>query len=99
MYINYNYHQPLTVAQICQNFSISRSFLQQLFNKNLGVAPKQYIASVKLKKAKILIKENKYTISEISEKLGFTSIHYFSRAFKKEFNISPSEYAKSIYKV
>ena len=99
MYINYNYSQPLTVAQICQNFSISRSFLQQLFNKNLGIAPKQYIAQVKLKKAKILIKENKYTISDISEKLGFTSIHYFSRAFKKEFNLSPSEYAKSIYKV
>lgn len=99
MYINYNYYQPLTVAQLCQKFSISRSFLQQLFNKNLGIAPKQYIASIKLKKAKFLIKENKYTISEISEKLGFTSIHYFSRAFKKEFNLSPSEYAKSIYKV
>lgn len=99
MFINYNYSQPLTVDQLCQKFSISRSSLQQLFNKNLGITPKQYITEVKLKKAKILIKENKYTISEISEKLGFTSIHYFSRKFKKEFNISPSDYAKSIYKI
>lgn len=99
MYINYNYFQPLTVDQICQKFSISRSSLQQLFNKNLGIAPKQYIAQLKLKKAKFLIKENKFTISEISEKLGYTSIHYFSRKFKKEFNLSPSEYAKSIYKI
>lgn len=97
-YINYNYALPLTVEQICQKFSVSRNSLQLLFKKNLNVPPKQYIAQVKLKKAKILIKENKYTISEISEMLGFTSIHYFSRKFKKEFNLSPSEYAKSIYK-
>lgn len=99
LYINYNYYLPLTVDQLCQKFSISRSSLQQLFNKNLGITPKQYITEIKLKKAKILIKENKYTISEISEKLGFTSIHYFSRKFKNEFSISPSDYAKSIYKI
>ncbi|MEG1947885.1 MAG: AraC family transcriptional regulator, partial [Lachnospiraceae bacterium] len=36
-------------------------------------------------------------ISEISSKLGFTSIHYFSRKFKQQFGITPSDYAKTIY--
>lgn len=98
LYINQNYSIPITVDHLCHKFSISRSSLQQLFNKNINIAPKQYITNIKLKHAKLLIKENKYTISEISEKLGFTSIHYFSRKFKNEFNISPSDYAKSIYK-
>ncbi|MEG0743950.1 MAG: AraC family transcriptional regulator, partial [Erysipelotrichaceae bacterium] len=45
----------------------------------------------------LLIKESLYTISEISSKLGFTSIHYFSRKFKQQFGITPSDYAKTIY--
>lgn len=98
IYINDNIYSPITIEQLCHEFSISRSSLQQLFNKNLNIAPKQYISQLKLKKAKYLIKENKYTISEISEKLGFTSIHYFSRKFKQEFNLAPSDYAKTIYK-
>lgn len=98
IYINDNIYSPITIEGLCHKFSTSRSSLQQLFNKNLNTAPKQYISSLKLRKAKYLIKENKYTISEISEKLGFTSIHYFSRKFKQEFKLSPSDYAKTIYK-
>lgn len=97
VYINDNIYSPITIEQLCHKFSISRSSLQQLFKKNLDTAPKQYISDLKLKKAKFMIKENKYTISEISDQLGFTSIHYFSRRFKQEFGIAPSDYAKTIY--
>ena len=53
--------------------------------------------NLKLNKGKLLIKESTHTISEISSMLGFTSVHYFSRKFKQEFGITPSDYAKSIY--
>lgn len=97
IYINENIYSPLTVEELSQKFLISRSSLQNIFKNNLNVSPKKFINNVKLEKAKILIKENKYTISEISNMLGFGSIHYFSRKFKEEFNISPSEFAKKIY--
>ena len=57
---------------------------------------KQYISNVKLNQAKIMIHEHNQTISEISDILGFTSIHYFSRKFKLQYGISPTDYAKSI---
>lgn len=98
VYIKEHLNTPLTVENICQNYSLSRSTLQSLFKKNLEVAPKQYINECKLSKSKLLIKENKYTLSEVSDMLSYTSIHYFSRSFKKRFGITPSEYAKSIYK-
>ena len=98
VYIKEHLNTPLTVENICQNYSVSRSTLQSLFKKNLEVAPKQYINECKLSKSKLLIKENKYTLSEVSDILSYTSIHYFSRTFKKRFGITPSEYAKSIYK-
>jgi len=97
IYINENIYEQLTIEDICMKFSISRSSLQTLFKNNLNVAPKQYISNLKLAKSKLLIKENVYTISEISAMLGFTSIHYFSRKFKQVFGITPSDYAKTIY--
>ena len=51
---------------------------------------------LKLNQAKIMIHEHNQTISEISDILGFTSIHYFSRKFKLQYGISPTDYAKSI---
>lgn len=97
IYINDKVYEQLTIEEICHKFSISRSSLQTLFKNNLNVAPKQYISDLKLSKSKLLIKESIYTISEISSKLGFTSIHYFSRKFKQHFGITPTDYAKTIY--
>ncbi len=97
LYINDNIYTTLTIEEICHHFSISRSSLQTLFKNNLAVAPKQYISDIKLNKSKLLIKESIYTISEISNKLGFASIHYFSRKFKQQFGITPTDYAKKIY--
>ncbi len=96
-YINNEIYKQITVEEICTIFSISRTSLQALFNNNIGTPPKRYIRELKLNKSKVLIKENKYTISEISNMLGFASIHYFSRSFKQRFGITPSEYAKTLY--
>lgn len=97
MYIGDTIYEQLTIEEICLKFSISRSSLQTLFKNNIGVAPKQYISDLKLKKSKLLIKESIYTISEIANMLGFTSIHYFSRKFKQQYGITPTDYAKTIY--
>ena len=97
-YMNSMITEPLTIEEICHKFSISRSSLQTLFRNNLEISPKNYMVQIKLKKSKELIRENKYTISEIAFMLGFSSIHYFSRTFKQHFNLTPSEYAKKLYK-
>ena len=89
--------EPLTIAEICQKFSISRSSLQLLFKENLDQTPKKYINDLKLEKSCQLIREQKYSISEISLMLGFNSIHYFSRAFTHKYNMAPSEYSKQMF--
>lgn len=94
LYIHNNIYENFTVEDLCQKFSISRSSLQALFRTNLELTPKQYISELKLNEAKKLIKEHDRTISQISDALGFTSIHYFSRRFKAYFGISPSDYAR-----
>jgi AraC-like DNA-binding protein len=96
-YVHSKIYEPLTVADICQRFSLSRSTLQLLFKNSVNLSPKKYISDMKLEKSCQMLRENKYTISEISLKLGYSSIHYFSNAFNQKYHISPSEYAKRIY--
>ena len=93
LYINENIYSPLNVEDLCDHFAISRSSLQSLFRNYVYTAPKEYISNLKLEKSKVLIKESKYTISEISSILGFSSIHYFSRRFKQRFGMNPTDYA------
>lgn len=96
-YIHETICEPITIAEICEKFSLSRSSLQILFKENIGKTPKKYISELKLDKSCQLIKEDRYTISEIALLLGFNSIHYFSRAFTQKYGIAPSEFAKQIY--
>ena len=96
-FIESKLYEPLTVADVCQKFSLSRSSLQLLFKNAVGQPPKKYISDMKLKRSCEMLRENKYTVSEISLKLGYSSIHYFSNAFNQKYHISPSEYAKRIY--
>lgn len=97
VYINNNLYSAFTVEDLCTKFSVSRSSLQNLFRTNLHISPKQYISNLKLNHAKQLIQEHSRTISEISDMLGFTSIHYFSRKFKTQYGMSPTDYSKSIH--
>ena len=96
-YVEINICEPLTIAEICQHFSLSRSSLQILFKNAVNQSPKKFISDMKLEKSCQMLRENKYTISEISLKLGYSSIHYFSNAFNQKYHMSPSEYAKRIY--
>jgi AraC-like DNA-binding protein len=93
-YIETNICEPLTIAEICQHFSLSRSSLQILFKNAVNQSPKKFISDMKLEKSCQMLRESKYTISEISLKMGYSSIHYFSNAFNQKYHMSPSEYAE-----
>jgi AraC-like DNA-binding protein len=56
----------------------------------------QYFRWMKIERAKELIREENYNFSEIAERLGFSSVHYFSHVFKKITDMTPSEYAVSV---
>lgn len=97
-YIDKNINKKINISTLCNEFCISSTTLHSLFKKNTNKTVNNYINDIKLKKSKELIKSSSYTFSQISELLGFSSIHYFSRKFKSHFGISPTEYSKSIYK-
>lgn len=85
-----------SVKSICNRFYISRTMLQALFRKHSGHTLMEYIVGLRIRQAKSYIREEAYNITEIASQLGFANIHYFSKVFKKEAGMSPSEYARTV---
>ncbi len=86
----------LSLRDICRATSFSKSYLEKRFKQQTGLSVMAYYRRLKTDEAKRLISRNCYTVTEISEKLGFSSVHYFSRVFKANTGMSPTSYAKSV---
>lgn len=84
----------LDVDMIADLMNLSRPTLYRKINGLSNVTPNELIKISRLKKAAELILQGDMRIYEIAEAVGFNSQSYFSRAFSKQFNMSPSQYAK-----
>lgn len=79
------------VEMLCNKIGISERQLQRKLKAGTQKSPNQLISSMRLNRAKELILTTDDTISEIAFKTGFSNPSYFSKCFKKEFNMSPSD--------
>ena len=95
-YLDRRLNGHVTIDRICSDNLIGRSQLQKLFQKRIGAGIIEYFSDMKIDAAKQLIRTEQMNFTQISEKLGYSSIHYFSRQFKKVTGMTPSEYASSI---
>jgi len=95
-YLNSNIYSRLTLDNICDKFSISKAYLCQIFRDATGYSLIDYFINMKIAEAKRLIRTDEFNITQISYMLGYSSIHHFSRAFKKVTGFSPMSYKRSI---
>lgn len=71
--------------------NIGYSYFRKMFKQYTGVAPVQYHLDLKIRRAREMLISTDQSIKEIAYEVGFHSIHYFSRTFKKKSGVSPSE--------
>ena len=82
----------LQVAQLAEKTGISEVYFRRLFQQAYGMTPKQYICSIRLRRARQLLAESRIPIGAVAAECGFASLYHFSRAFHEASGISPSEY-------
>lgn len=89
-----------SVGEIARQFSFDRSYLSNLFRSVMGVSMQSYIQQKKFERAKILLINERKSITETAELLHYSSIHNFSRAFKEYVGVSPQKflYDQSAYR-
>lgn len=97
-YMLENLEKTLTLEQISRDLGFSVSKLRRLVFEQKECGPIAYFIDLKIEEAKRLIRKTSMNITEISERLGFSSLHYFSKQFKAKTGKSPSAYAKTIDK-
>ncbi len=98
-YLEDHIHTQITIEQICRDNLIGRSQLQKLFRDKNGCGIINYFSHMKIDAAKQMIRNQSLNFTQIADVLGYTSVHYFSRQFKKLTGMTPSEYASSIKKL
>ncbi|MEO9871504.1 alpha/beta fold hydrolase [Ekhidna sp.] len=88
--INTHISEELTVSKLCRSVGISQRQLQRKLKTITSKSPIQFINTVKLHRAKELLKSKDLNIAEVAFKTGFSNPSYFSKKFKEEFGTSPS---------
>lgn len=95
-YLEQHIRESLTIQEISRNNMIGHSQLQKIFREEYQCGVIEFFTRMKIDFAKQLIRENDMNFTQISDFLGYSSIHYFSRQFKKLSGMTPTEYATSI---
>ncbi|MFZ2654878.1 MAG: AraC family transcriptional regulator [Victivallales bacterium] len=93
--INSNYREQITLNQLSLHCGLGPSRLSELFRHAFGMSPMQYVNDLRVKKARQLLGCSDMNVSQISEYLGFSSVHYFSRFFRSHTGMQPSSIASS----
>ena len=82
-----------SLEDIANQFNYSKCHLEHRFKDRYGVSLIAYRNNKRMESAKSMLVT--HSVSDVSNKLGFSSIYVFSRAFKNHFGISPSDYKKA----
>ena len=91
-YIHQNYNKNLTLSSIAAAFGYHPGYISAYFKSHLDVGISRYIGIIRLKHAVLLMRQKKYTMTQIALECGFCSTRTFYRTFFKEFGCSPKDF-------
>lgn len=91
-FVDAEFQSEITLGTLSERFGLSESYIARLFRRELSQKPSEYINSLRISAAKSMLLHTELTASEISEKVGFSDVYYFSRVFSKICGISPTAF-------
>ncbi|MCD8023901.1 MAG: helix-turn-helix transcriptional regulator, partial [Lachnospiraceae bacterium] len=92
----YYMSETLSVRDISEHVFLSVSYVCTLFKNETGQTLNQYLTEYRMEKAKELLEDPRYKISDISAKVGYSDGNYFGKSFRKYTGLSPSEYREKM---
>lgn len=97
-YINEHYAEDITLQKLSDLTYLNKYYIVHVFKKYKGLSPINYLIERRIEEAKNLLETTNYSVSKISDIIGFSSQSYFSQTFKKEMDMTPNQYRKRIEK-
>ncbi len=93
-YIREHYREDLTLQDLADRFFLSREYISRRFKREFGENVFDYLANVRLERAKRLLRDSDMTVVRIADLVGYQDEKYFSRVFKKTTGCSPNEFRR-----
>lgn len=95
-YIHNHIHEPLTLANVCENININRCYLCDIFKKNVGINFSEYITRQRINLSKKLLIHSDLPLDIVANKCAFCNISYFCTTFKKFTGNTPLSYRNKL---
>ncbi|MEK8129134.1 AraC family transcriptional regulator [Paenibacillus filicis] len=93
-FMDQHYNEPLSIGQLAEMANISPKYFVDLFKKTYGQSAMDYITDLRINRAKRYLAESGDRLRDIALKVGYSDEFYFSRKFKKEVGMTPSDFVK-----
>ena len=90
-YIQNNY-QKVTLEELAQMFHLSEPYISKYIKDKSGKTFGEHVANIRMKKAKVLLKNGNMTVENIAYAVGYQNVEHFNRTFKKMFDMTPVQY-------
>lgn len=92
-FIEYHYGSGISVSDVAEHLGLERSYFYRVFHKETGQSPEQYLAALRMNKAKRLIRTG-LPFKQVATAVGLKDVYYFTKLFKKQFDVTPSTYRR-----
>lgn len=93
-YIDEHYSEPLSLSSLSRHFHFNPSYLSSYFSAHNDEGFSEYLNKIRIAKAAELLRADEMAISEISARVGYSDHSYFTKVFKKQTGMSPSQYRR-----
>ena len=97
-YMDEHFKENVTLDILAELTHMNKYYLVHAFKRELGCSPISYLIDRRIRESKFLLKTTDYSVSQISQQLGFSSPSYFSQSFKRMVGTGPSEYRHTTQK-
>lgn len=91
-YINANFHKEISLDDVSREVDISPYYFSKIFKEETGKNFIEYVTEIRMEKAKELLQSSTLSMKEICGEVGYADPNYFSRTFKKNVGLTPTEY-------
>lgn len=91
-YVNTNYKEDITLAKLAEHVHVNSTYLSTLFKQEMSIPFTAYLNNIRLAHSEELLRTTYHSITEICIMVGFSSPSYFTKVFKKHYDLGPKEY-------
>ncbi|MES9907955.1 MAG: AraC family transcriptional regulator [Candidatus Thiodiazotropha sp.] len=98
-YIADNYLEKFSLNDVANTSCMSPFHFSRVFKENYGETPNEYLIRLRIEKAKQMLITENYSVSEVCERVGYTSLGSFSSLFLKHVGVSPTSYRRTLWKL